>query len=149
MGAGTFSKSALWLHIFVPQMSKQIPSAEKQTNYLESKQKDKQQLHIDSLLTPSAPCFSSTPKSCSCSWDVSMKPNNHLKQSCNGWSKKRKIKECQTEIKKRTNVIDKLKSWEPAVLPDYQSFQTSVFGELFQNYQKLLGYRFHAFYHSC
>ena len=57
MGVGTFLKTALWLHIFVPQMSKQIPSAEKQTNYLESKQKDKQQLHIDSLLTPSAPCF--------------------------------------------------------------------------------------------
>ena len=127
MGVGTFLKTALWLHIFVPQMSKQIPSAEKQTNYLESKQKDKQQLHIDSWLTPSAPCFSSTPKSCSCSWDVSMKPNNHLKQSCDGWSKKkRKIKECQTDIKKgTTNVIDKPKSREPAVRPDYQSFQTS------------------------
>jgi hypothetical protein len=57
MGADISLKSVLWLHIFAPQMSKQIPSAKKQTNYweqIEGETTTRYDLSFDSLLQPPA-----------------------------------------------------------------------------------------------
>ena len=147
MGAGTSLKSALWLHIFVPQMLKQIPSAEKQTNYLRT---NCNFVSIESWLTPSAPCFSSTPKSCSCSWEVSMKSNMHLKQSCNWRSTERKMKGCQIDIiTKKSKCSRKIWHNEASCSARLPVVSVSFFSRIaISKPTKLQDYRFHAFYHS-